>query len=221
MSLLLKSFWNFLEKGSKQDKTNEQINDVLITRNVSLEALGDVAKEEDPATGENTESEDEGGETEEPSEGDSTQEEESLPEGEGEESDELPSDDQSGEDEPEDDSGEGSSGLEPSILPDETKPGENPFRTQNGKLTLIKQIHELESNIDSTIEYLTEIPKISSVVVNGFMELKEIVHYLIEIVHVVPLEEALIRYTLCVRSYDLQVKNLNQVIGKTINMEEK
>lgn len=219
-----KDFWDILNKPLFEIKSNEQNNDVLV-KVISNEALGDEAKEKTDTTpkekteNENADNKSAGDNEEDKANNSLTNNEDSGDNNEENTEDALDSTDNSSTEETQMDDSSGSSDLGGNdIVPSE--PGNNPFRKQNGKQLLIKQISNLESNISSTIEYLTEIPKISSVVVNGFVELRDIVHHLLETALVVPIEETLVRYTLCVKSYEFQVSNLRQTIGKIINMEE-
>jgi hypothetical protein len=104
----------------------------------------------------------------------------------------------------------GGSGASSSIAGN--SPGKHPFADVNGRALLRKRIQELKSGINEAIEAAAGFPKINSAVVNSLMELKEEVSSLYEIVYMVPVEDVMVRYTLCVQSYDMQTRHLKMII---------
>jgi hypothetical protein len=91
-------------------------------------------------------------------------------------------------------------------------PGKRPFAGMNGRTLLQEKIQELESGINEALEAASRVPAIDSGVVNDLMELKDEVSSLHDILFMVSFEDILVRYKICVRSYDLQVQHLKTVI---------
>ncbi|MDR1902485.1 MAG: hypothetical protein LBQ88_09425 [Treponema sp.] len=96
------------------------------------------------------------------------------------------------------------------------KPGQHPFEHINGRELLTEKIQELRVGINEAIEAMTRVPAINSVMVNNFMKLKNEAEKLVDIVYMVPLEDVMIRYKLCVQSYDLQVRGLKNAIEEIV-----
>jgi hypothetical protein len=120
------------------------------------------------------------------------------------------------------DDGEGNSGsssfggTSDALLIINEKPGQHPFEHINGRELLTEKIQELRVGINEAIEASARVPTINSVMVNNLMKLKNEAEKLLDIVYMVPLEDVMIRYTLCVQSYDLQVRGLKNAIEEIV-----
>jgi hypothetical protein len=111
---------------------------------------------------------------------------------------------------------------EPSVLDPELKrPGKHPFADVNGRELLSNKIRELAGGVADAIEMVGKVPKVRSVVINDLMELQDEVSRLGEIVYMVDLEATMVRYRLCVRSYNAQVKSLVNQINNIISEENE
>lgn len=221
-------FWKKLTSLKPEKKTKEQSNEKEKKASItSREALGDALSDEPP-----------GGDDPDAALDDSSSKDSSEADGESSDSgedtgssDEFGMDDSgmdfggdSGEGDSSSDSGGDSSSSVGGFNLEDRKVGENPFGSNNGRELIIQKIQELITNIDSTIEAVSKLPKVSSVIVNNLMELKDITSKLVETVYLVPLEETIVRYKLCVQTYKLQVtdlsKSINDLMIKHHNTEE-
>jgi hypothetical protein len=91
-------------------------------------------------------------------------------------------------------------------------PGKHPFAAVNGRELLHRKIKDLEAGINEALEAASRFPEMTSAVVNGLRELQEETASLRDIVYMVPLEDVMVRYTLCVHSYDMQAWHLKTII---------